>query len=259
MKLFSLASGSSGNAYLVYYGGTAVLLDAGLSGKRIIMAMESLGPFRQCLQGIFVSHEHVDHSRGAGVLSRMLNLPLYMTRGTWQGCRQKIGAIAPENVRLIKAGSVFNMGSLELTAFPLLHDGREPVNVVVDSGRARLAVLTDTGVVNGETVDMLATCDGLVLEANHDPDMLAKGPYPHFLKRRIRSEVGHLSNQQAAEVARLLFNRGRLKQLQLGHLSEVNNTPELAAQAVFAGLGETLPKAKLDVLPRHVPGPLLQL
>ncbi len=259
MKLYSLASGSSGNAYLVYSRGTAFLLDAGLSGKKIIQSIESLGPFRQCLQGIFVSHEHVDHSRGAGVLSRMLNLPLYMTRGTWQGCRRHLGTVAPENLNFIQAGSVFNLGSLELTAFPLFHDGQEPVNVVVDNGRARLAVLTDTGVVTQETIKILSACDGLVLEANHDPEMLTKGPYPHFLKRRIRSEIGHLSNQQAAEVAALLFNMGRLKQLQLGHLSEVNNTPELAAQAICDGLGEKLSRENLAVLPRHAPGPLLQL
>lgn len=259
MKLYSLASGSSGNAYLVYSAGTALLLDAGLSGKRIVDALASVGPYQDRLQAIVISHEHGDHVRGAGVLSRRLNLPLYITRGTWEASRNYIGAVGEENLRFYEAGSVFVVGGLQLTAFSIYHDGREPAHVVVDDGRNRLAVLTDTGFVDQAMADVLSSCNGLVLEANHDPDMLATGPYPALLKRRIRGDKGHLSNHQAARLAAYLAEKGRLRKLQLGHLSAVNNTPELAVGEVRACLRAAGLMDSVQVLPRDRPGPLLQL
>src|SRR5690554_2038759 len=138
MKLYSLASGSSGNAYLVYSAGTAILLDAGLSGKRILDAIAGLGSYQEKLQAIIISHEHCDHIRSAGVLSRRLNLPLYITRGTWAAGKYSIGAVAEENLRFYEAGAVFTIGSMQLTAFALYHDSREPAHVVVDDGKNRL-------------------------------------------------------------------------------------------------------------------------
>lgn len=259
MKLYSLASGSSGNAYLVYSMGTALLLDAGLSGKKILEAITALGSYREKLQAIIISHEHCDHIRGAGVLSRRLNLPLYITKGTWAAGRNSLGAVAEENLRFYAAGTVFSVGSMQLTAFALHHDSREPAHVVVDDGKNRLAVLTDTGMVDQAMADILSTCDGLVLEANHDPDMLASGPYPPFVKRRIISDKGHLSNQQAARLAANLIRLGRLRQFQLGHLSAVNNTPRLAASTVLSCLRKAGLQNDVQVLPRDRPGPLLQL
>lgn len=264
LQVFSLASGSSGNAYLVRHQKQALLLDAGLSGKRTLAGLAEIGVDPASISGILITHEHNDHIAGAGILSRRFNLPLYMTKGTWVGASRKLGKIEEKNVYLIEANSSFVLGNLEITAIPICHDAREPVNYVFDSGKCRAAVLTDTGSVPSSILKILATCQAMVLEANHDGEMLRTGPYPWPLKQRVGGELGHLSNLQAARVAAWLAINGKIRQIQLGHLSAVNNNPNFALAAVSqflvsAGLGAELVCRNLQVLPRQRGGPVLQV
>lgn len=264
MEVHSLASGSSGNAYVVVHNKQAILLDAGLSGKRIMSGLAETGINPDSIQAILVTHEHNDHVAGAGVLARRLKLPLYMTKGTWLGAAAKIGKIPEDKIMIVSPNSSFALGNLEITAIPICHDAREPVNYVFDSGKRRAIILTDTGCITATMLKTLATCHAMVLEANHDADMLHSGPYPWPLKQRIAGQLGHLSNIQAARVAAWLAENGKLGQLLLGHLSAVNNTPEVARESVSQYLieqklgGESI-CASLEVLPRHRPGPVLQV
>ncbi len=264
MKVVSLASGSSGNAYLVVHNKQALLLDAGLSGKRIWAGLAETGIDPGWLRAILITHEHNDHIVGAGVVCRRWRLPMYMTAGTWAAAQGKLGKISSEKLNLLDSGSTFVLGDLEITAIPICHDAREPVNYVFDTGKHRAAVLTDTGCITRSMLQVLECCHALVLEANHDPHMLETGPYPRPLKQRIAGRQGHLSNMQAARVAAYLAENGKLRRMMLGHLSAINNTPAVARETVLTYLarqkleGEPL-CADLQVLPRQQVGPVLQV
>lgn len=263
MDIISLASGSSGNAYVVRKGSRSLLLDAGLSGKYTIATLGSVGIDPASITAILITHEHHDHIAGAGILSRRLKIPLYMTEGTWRGAGGRLGKIAPEMVKIISPGTAFVLNDMEIWPLATCHDTIEPVNYIFDGGDCRGAVLTDTGCVGSELFTALATCDALVLEANHDGEMLAQGPYPWALKRRIASDRGHLSNLQAARVLADLVAKGRLTKVHLGHLSAVNNNGELARRTVAQylttrGMGSEPVYGSLAVLPRNRWGPMLQ-
>ncbi len=248
MRIVSLASGSSGNAYLVVHNKQALLLDAGLSGKRISAGLAETGIDPTWIKAILITHEHNDHIAGAGVICRRWRLPMYMTAGTWAAAQGKLGKIPPHGVTLLRPGAPFILADLEITAIPICHDAREPVNYVFDTGKHRAAVLTDTGCITRDMLAVLESCHALILEANHDVDMLESGP----------------SNLQAARVATWLAVNGNLRQMMLGHLSAINNTPDMARESVAAylveqKLGEEPLCAALQVLPRHHPGPVLQV
>lgn len=264
MEVHSLASGSSGNAYIILHQGRALLLDAGLSGKRTYAGLAAAGIDPACITAILLTHEHNDHIAGAGILSRRLGVPLYMTAGTWLGAKARLGNIPEDKVYLVSAGTAFALNGLEVWALPVCHDALEPVNYIFDTGKCRAAVLTDTGCVTEGMVNALATCNAMVLEANHDLQMLQQGPYPWPLKQRVASETGHLSNLQAARVLARLAAKGKITQAHLGHLSAVNNSPETAIAAVAQflvaqGMDSEPVYQSLQVLPRHRLGPVLQV
>jgi len=264
MEVHSLASGSSGNAYIILHKGRALLLDAGLSGKRTYAGLAAAGIDPACITAILVTHEHNDHIAGAGILSRRLGVPLYMTAGTWLAAKVILGNIPEDKICLVSPGTAFSLNGIEIWALPVCHDASEPVNYIFDTGKCRAAVLTDTGCVTEPMVNALAACNAIVLEANHDLKMLQQGPYPRALKQRVASETGHLSNLQAARVLAQLTARGKISQAHLGHLSAVNNSTETAIAAVeqfLAAQGmESEPVYRsLQVLPRHKPGPVLQV
>jgi phosphoribosyl 1,2-cyclic phosphodiesterase len=273
MEICSLASGSSGNSYLIRHGATSLLLDAGLSGKRIAQGVEGFGGDPRKLLGILITHEHSDHIQGAGIMSRRYNLPLYLTQGTWQEGQVALGSIAQENLRLIQPGSSFSVGDLEVTAFSVRHDAKEPVAYSFSSGKLRAAILTDVGKVedsaqnlfpdttpDAQINSLLRECHCLVLEANHDPKMLAVGSYPHSVKRRIAGDYGHLSNLQAAQILLRLFREGKLRMFTLAHLSANNNLPALAAETVTNYLeNHGVAIGSAPVLSRDGAGPALQI
>lgn len=231
MRFAYLGSGSKGNAALVQCGRTTVMVDCGLPLAEAELRLQRLGLAPDQLDGIVVTHEHSDHVGGIARLAQRHRLPVWLTPGSLKGWPE-----APaECIRLISPHEPFELGELRVEPFPVPHDAREPCQYVFGDGRLRLGVLSDAGSVTAHMRKLLSACDALLVEFNHDPVMLAKGPYPGQLKRRVGGDRGHLSNAQAAGLLRGI-DCTRLQHLVLIHLSEVNNTPEHARAAAAAAL-----------------------
>lgn len=238
LKFCSLASGSSGNCQYIAAGTTRILLDAGLSGKYIKTAVESISEEMTALSGILVTHEHSDHIHGVGVLMRRYGLDVYANANTWNAMLPKLGKIDQSHVKVIENGVPFAIGDLEIKSISISHDAVDPVAFRFTDGKSHLAVATDLGTMTDEILKELLTVDFLMLESNHDVEMLKMGAYPYYLKRRILSEVGHLSNDNAGNIATLAVNGGRVQSILLAHLSKENNFPELAYETVSGILRE---------------------
>jgi len=234
MRFASLGSGSQGNALLVESGGTRVLLDCGFALGEVTSRLSRLGLEPSSLDAIIVTHEHGDHGGGVAKLSSRHDLPVYLTRGTLSG----LGAEGRElgNRKLIDAYTPFAIGAIEVTPYTVPHDAREPVQFVLGDGAVRLGVLTDTGQPTPHIARSLSGVNALVLECNHDLDMLMNGPYTAQLKKRIAGRLGHLSNEASAELLRAM-DCSRLQHLVAAHLSQANNTPELARAALAGAVG----------------------
>ena len=231
MRFASLGSGSRGNALIVDVGDTRVLLDCGFSVKATVERLGRLGIAAESIDAVLLTHEHSDHLGSAARFAARFGLPVYLTYGT----QQALSDCWPD-CRLIDSHQTFAIGSLEVQAFPVPHDAREPVQYVFSDGRRRLGVLTDCGTVTAHVLSMLDACDALVLECNHDPRLLAASSYPAMLKRRISGNFGHLGNGQAAELLTRI-ETSRLQHIVAAHLSEQNNRPELAVTALATALG----------------------
>ena len=228
MVFCPLFSGSSGNALLAMAGRTRVLIDAGLPGSAIAGAMETIGASPSELDAILITHEHSDHIKGAGILSRRYGIPIYASEGTWTAMERKLGGIAPGRVRFFTAGDDFFIGQINVKSFSTPHDAADPVGYRLFSGRSSLSVVTDIGHFPKRLLAEVAGSDLILLESNHDPDMLKRNPhYPSYLKNRILGNHGHLSNADCAEALAVLAERGT-RHVVLGHLSSENNLPSLA-------------------------------
>jgi phosphoribosyl 1,2-cyclic phosphodiesterase len=233
MRFASLGSGSRGNALIVDAGGTRVLVDCGFSTRTTIDRLLRLSVSPEEIDALLVTHEHGDHVAGVFKFSSRFGIPVYLTHGTHAAALR--GKPCVSEVHLIDSHAVFSIGALEVRPFPVPHDAREPVQFSFSDGCHRLGVLTDTGMITRHVVDELQRCDALVLECNHDPDMLAVSDYPEVLKRRISGKLGHLDNQQAASLLRSI-ETDKLQHIVAAHLSEQNNHPQLAAAALAAVL-----------------------
>lgn len=235
-RFCTLFSGSAGNAVYLETERGSLLIDCGMSGKQIIDAMR-LAELDPCgVRGILITHEHSDHVKGAGILSRKLNVPVYATEGTWQGMESCMGAIPEEHRILITAGESFFLEELEIVPFSIPHDANDPVGYRIYTPLASVAVATDLGYYADNVRDAVTGADVVLLESNHDPQMLSDNPnYPAVLKRRILGKKGHLSNESGAAAAVQLAGSGT-RHLLLGHLSRENNTPDLAFRTVRAAL-----------------------
>jgi phosphoribosyl 1,2-cyclic phosphodiesterase len=252
MQCSALASGSSGNCLYIECGDDALLIDAGLSKREILSRLQGAGGSAENIRGILVTHEHIDHIRGAYALARHLKVPIYATGGTLYEiarCRGT-GAISIDLVRC-RWQERLEIGNFFIEAFPASHDAREPCGFRISGNGTVLGCCTDTGVITTEMGECLSGCNLLVLESNHCPDMLRTGPYPEMLKRRIRSRRGHLSNPDAAAFIRSCCTD--LDRIMLVHLSEVNNTPEKALASAKEGAG--LFAGDLDIAVASNPGP----
>lgn len=240
MRFASLGSGSKGNALLVEAGRTRVLIDCGFGPRNLAQRCARLGIEAASIDAIVITHEHSDHIAGAFPCARRYAAALHMTHGTHAAAiRAKAGLDSTDvRIRLIDSHAAFVIGDIELQPFPVPHDAREPVQFVLSDGTQRLGVLTDLGMVTPHVAECLDGCDALVLECNHDTDMLADGPYPPALKARVGGAFGHLANEAAAGLLRQLDQR-RLRHVLAAHISEHNNTPRLARQALAAALGCT--------------------
>ncbi len=231
LRFSPLFSGSSGNSIYVGCDDAHLLVDAGMSGTRVIQEMERVGVDPRSLNAILVTHGHNDHIKGIGILSRKYNLPVYATEGTWEEMYGKIGSMADRNVRFINPEEDFFLGSIDVMPFPTPHDAEGSVGYAFNAGGARLAIATDLGSIRDSWLKYVRGCDAVLLESNYDPDMLQAGPYPYDLKKRIMSRRGHLSNDDAGHVAVELIHSGT-RQIILGHLSKENNFPELAMRSL---------------------------
>ena len=233
MRLCSIASGSSGNCIYVGSDNTHLLVDTGISKKRIDESLAELGLCGNEIDGILITHEHSDHIQGLGVFSRKYQVPIYGTKGTIAGIQDyKCLGKMPEGLyNVIEKDVSFNIGDLEITAFGISHDAKEPSGFRVEKGEKSVGIATDLGVYNEYIIENLKNLNGIVLEANHDIHMLEVGPYPYYLKQRVLGNQGHLSNELSG---RLLCNilHDKLKYIMLGHLSKENNFPELAYETV---------------------------
>jgi phosphoribosyl 1,2-cyclic phosphodiesterase len=230
VRFASLGSGSRGNATLVEGTDTRLLLDCGFAAREVEARLDQLGVAPDTLDAILVTHEHQDHIKGVGALARRYRLPVWMTPGTHR--QGRFGEL-PELHLIAAHQGGFRIGGVELTPFPIPHDAREPVQFLFAEKRRILGALTDAGSFTPHILEILQECDALLLECNHDPDMLARGPYPPYLQRRVGGGYGHLSNRQAGALLGQL-DHGRLQHLVAAHLSEKNNTPELARDALLA-------------------------
>ena len=231
MRFTSLGSGSSGNGLVVEEGSTRVLMDCGFSLAETRLRLERVGLQPSQLAGILVTHEHDDHMGGVARLAKKHAIPVYLTRGAAQWLPPDFPAVL---VRLIDSHSTFAIGGLEVQPFTVPHDAREPVQYAFSDGDARLGVATDLGCITQHVVEMLSRCTALIVETNHDLDMLMEGPYPVSLKHRVAGRFGHLDNHCARDLVRAV-DRSRLRHLIAAHLSQQNNTRELAVEALSAG------------------------
>ena len=228
MTFCPLYSGSSGNCTYVSDGKTGILIDAGLSGKQIIDALSLIGVLPETLSGIVITHEHSDHVKGAGILSRRFHVPLYANEGTWQGMARLVGQIPAGLNRTFETGRDFYVDGLAVHPFAIPHDANDPVGFRVYAGARSVATATDMGYVRKEVLEELRSADMVLFESNHDPDMLRQNPhYTSALKQRILGRRGHLSNEDCGHGICALAERD-VRHVVLGHLSGENNTPELA-------------------------------
>ena len=222
MRFASLGSGSQGNAHLIETPHVRVLVDCGFAAREIERRLDLLQVEPASLDAVLITHEHTDHLRGLGVLGRRYRLPVWMTFGTQIGSR--CGEL-PHLHRIDSHSGGFSIGDLQVTPYTVPHDAREPCQFVFRCNQTRLGLLTDTGHITPHVLMHLEGCDSLILEFNHDPVMLATGPYPPSLRARVGGSHGHLNNHQSLELLSRL-DTARLQHLVAAHLSEKNNSPE---------------------------------
>jgi phosphoribosyl 1,2-cyclic phosphodiesterase len=254
LRVCALASGSRGNAIYISDGRTGLLVDAGLSGVEIErrLAARSLCP--KSINAILVSHEHTDHVKGVGVFSRKYRLPVYMTPKTVRAVGSKLGRI--DDIRPFEPGARFTVDRLTVHPFALSHDAADPAGFTVSRNGTKIGLATDLGVATALVKAHLRACALLVLEANHDPDLLMHGPYPWHLKQRVKGRTGHLSNGQSRELLQEVIHDG-MRHVILGHLSQQNNTPDHALREV--GLALNGYRTRLSVALQDTCGEVIQV
>lgn len=233
MKLCSIASGSSGNCIYVGNDTTGILVDVGISKKRIIEGLRQINVEPYAIKGIMITHEHSDHIKGLGVMSRQYEIPIYATKETIAGILESksLGIIKEELFHEILPNEEFYLDEIEVNPFSICHDAKNPVCYTFSYGGHKVGIATDLGKYDDYIIKNLTGCEILLLEANHDVNMLQVGAYPYSLKRRILSDEGHLSNDTSGRLLCTLIHSG-LKYIFLGHLSKENNYPELAYETV---------------------------
>jgi phosphoribosyl 1,2-cyclic phosphodiesterase len=258
MRIAVLGSGSRGNALLIESGGRRLLIDAGFSCRRIEKLLDGLGVDPGTVEALVVTHEHVDHSRGIDRMARRHGMEVWATAGTLEGC-DRLSDEVRARVRVVASGERFEAAGFEIEPFAVPHDAREPVGMVVeDAAGRRLGLVADLGSRSRLAWGRLAELDCLVLETNHDLEMLRNGPYPWPLKQRVAGRHGHLSNRDAADgIAELLSDR--LRWVVLYHLSQTNNRPALAAAEIGEALAREGAAVEVAVSDQDRPTPWLEV
>ena len=233
MRLCSIASGSSGNCIYTGTDDTHLLVDAGVSAKKIEAGLKELELEGSDIQGLLITHEHSDHIKGVGVLARRYGFPIYATQGTIDQMKgmSSLGSIDEGLYHVIRPDETFSIGDVEVEPFHISHDAADPVAYRLESNGKSAAVATDMGIYNDYIVEHLKGLDVVLLEANHDIQMLQVGPYPYPLKQRILGDRGHLSNESAGQLLCKILH-DNMKKIYLGHLSKENNYAQLAYETV---------------------------
>ena len=265
MRLCSIASGSSGNCIYVGSDATHLLVDVGISGKKAESGLEFLGLSGRDIDGILITHEHADHVNGLGVMARKYGIPIYATKGTIDAIQRmtNVGEIDEDLFHEVRADEKLIIKDLTVNPMHISHDAADPVAYRVSYGRKKVAICTDLGHFTDYTVESLRGMDALLLEANHDVNMLQVGPYPYHLKQRILGDRGHLSNENSGRLLSRILHDG-VQAILLGHLSKENNLPELAYEAVRMEitLGDNPYNANdfsMQVAKRSEPTPVIQI
>ena len=236
MRFSVLGSGSKGNATYLKSGETRILIDAGMSGIELQRRLSTIGVELSEIDAILVTHEHNDHVHGVGVLSRRVKIPVHANPATFSAASKNVRKLF--SYKEFETGESFQIRNLEIHPFAISHDAQDPVGFRISDGRVSFGYCTDTGKVSQLIRHRLASCKGLVLESNHDVEMLQNGTYPPYLKQRIRSSQGHLDNEVAASFLKELLHE-KLEHVVLAHLSEENNDPKIAYHAAIAVLGKS--------------------
>ena len=254
LKYCSIGSGSSGNCHYIEYKDTNILVDAGLSGKRITTGLDDINVDMENIKGIFITHEHSDHIKGAGIISRKYDIPIFANVKTWCAMKDKLGDIKDSNMKVFENDRSYSLGDLIIRPFSISHDASDAVGYNFYAENEKMSIATDIGMITDNIRRHLYKSKLVVLESNYDPNMLMMGSYPYSLKKRVMSDTGHLSNEDAAKFCIDLVKEGT-ERILLAHLSKENNFPELAyetSKSILAQndiiIGQDI---KLDVLLRE--------
>lgn len=243
-KFCSLSSGSSGNCQYIETDNIRVLVDAGLSGKKIENLLSDIGVDAETIDHILITHEHRDHIKGAGILSRRYDIPIWANEKTWTSMEGLVGELKEKNIKVFNTEKNFQLKDLNIYPFQIFHDAIEPVGFCLYNNNTKISIITDTGIVNNDIKSKIKDSALYLIESNHDVEMLKVGRYPWNLKKRIMSSQGHLSNEQSGEVLSDIIS-GNGEVVLLGHLSQENNFPLLAYETVkniIEGIGVNVHK-----------------
>lgn len=237
MKFCTLYSGSSGNSVFISDNKARILIDAGLSGKLINEALSNIDEDVGRINGILITHEHIDHIKSVGILSRKYDIPVYANIATWEGMKDLVGEINEKNICVFENNKEFSIGDISAKAFSITHDAKDPVGFRIKASNKNVTVATDIGKMTRTILENMEGSDLLLLESNHDIEMLKVSKYPYSVKKRIMSDRGHLSNEMAGKVVAYLAEKG-MERFVMGHLSNKSNFPELVYETVKNSLSE---------------------
>lgn len=257
LKYCSLYSGSSGNSFFVQSNNTKILIDAGVSSKKIVLALERLNISIKDIDGILVTHEHIDHTKSLATLSNKYNISIYANKKTWEAIKDISDKIPDSHKKIFNMLESFEIGDLKILAFKTPHDAADPCGFNIYNSNKKISIVTDLGSINEDLLGHLQNSSSILLEANYDPDILKCSHYPYLLKERISGKTGHLSNASAGKILANLYNSG-LQQALLIHLSKENNFPELAYQTVTNELFNCK-NINISVAPRNNPSDFFEV
>lgn len=255
LKFFSLYSGSTGNSLLLQSENCNLLIDSGVSAKKVIDGLEQVGTSISNIDAILVTHEHSDHIQSLGTLSKKYNIPVFANKKTWDAMKSQKDKIEDHNVKFFTSNENFEIKDISIHSFSIPHDAADPCGFNFVSNKEKFSVATDIGHMTTNIIDCLENSKFLMLEANYEPEVLKCSRYPYLLKTRIAGPNGHLSNQLAGKTIAKLMDSG-LEEVMLGHLSKENNFPELAHKSVLEELhyaGFSDPTIKIEVASRIAP------
>ena len=256
-KYCSLFSGSSGNCFFIKSDNTNILIDAGVSAKKICSALLQFDTSINNIDAILVTHEHIDHTKSLATLSNNYNIPIYANKKTWEFLNSTNIKVEEKNKNTFTMSKKFKIGDFTVFPFPIPHDAADPCGFNVFYNNKKLTIATDIGHVSTELLDNLKNSISILLESNYDPEILKYSSYPYLLKKRIAGDIGHLSNESAGKTLKALYNSG-LKNAILVHLSKESNFPELAYKTVFNELSNC-ENFLLEVAPRNNPSKMFEI